>query len=57
VRQQGRPGITATARALIDYWSNPEREKKLFFAQLEAVETAIYLHETAGGHGSSWIET
>jgi type III restriction enzyme len=49
-------GITKTSRMLLDYWTNPEREKKLFFCQIEAVETAIYITEVAGKYGDAWIE-
>ncbi|MBT9148869.1 MAG: BPTD_3080 family restriction endonuclease [Dehalococcoidia bacterium] len=49
-------GITKTSRRLLDYWRNPERERKLFFCQIEAVETAIYITEVANRYGDSWIE-
>ena len=35
-----------TAR-LLRYWNDPEREKRLFFCQVEALETAIYITEVA----------
>jgi type III restriction enzyme len=54
-RQAGYPGITATTRELLDYWSNPDRERRLFFCQLEAAETAIYLTEVADQTGQAWI--
>ncbi len=53
-REQGRPNVTSTTRALLEHWTSPERERRLFFAQVEAVETAIYLVEAAakaGDHG------
>jgi len=34
-------------QALLEYWSDPARERKLFFCQREAVETAVYLAEVA----------
>lgn len=49
-------GITKTTRRLLEYWRNPERERKLFFCQIEAVETAIYLTEVAKKYGDAWIE-
>ena len=49
-------GITKITRFLLDYWNNPEREKKLFFCQIEAIETIIYVTEVANKHGDSWIE-
>lgn len=48
--------ITNTTRRLLTYWSNPDRERRLFFCQLEAVETAIYLTEVAKNYGDGWIE-
>jgi type III restriction enzyme len=45
---QGRPGITRTTRELIDYWTRDGRRQPLFFAQLEAVETIIFLNEARG---------
>jgi type III restriction enzyme len=54
-RQGGHQGVTATTRRLLDYWSNPERERPLFFCQLEALETAIYLTEAASRFGDDWI--
>lgn len=49
-------GITKTTRRLLEYWRNPERERKLFFCQIEAVETAVYITEVANKYGDSWIE-
>lgn len=48
--------VTKTTRFLLDYWNTPEREKKLFFCQIEALETIIYITEVAAKHGDSWIE-
>lgn len=55
-RQGGYQGITKTTRSLLEYWINPERERKLFFCQIEAAETAIYLTEVAKRYGDTWIE-
>ncbi len=55
-RKGGYVGITRTTRRLLDYWTDPERERKLFFCQVEALETAIYLTEVANKFGDSWIE-
>jgi len=54
-RQGGYSGITKTTQRLLDYW-NPDRENKLFFCQIEALETAIYLTEVARKYGDAWIE-
>ena len=55
-RQGGYVGITRTTRRLLDYWNDPDKERKLFFCQIEARETAIYLTEVANKFGGSWIE-
>ncbi len=54
-RKSGRIGITATTRRLLDFWSDPTRERKLFFCQIEALETLIYVSEVASKHGDAWI--
>lgn len=54
-RKGGYLGITNTTKRLLDYWTNPEREKKLFFCQIEALETLIYINECAQKFGDSWI--
>jgi len=55
-RRGGHVGVTATTSRLLTYWTNPEREKKLFFCQIEAVETAVYIAEVARKYGDAWIE-
>ena len=55
-RRGGHVGVTATTARLLDYWTAPERERKLFFCQIEAVETAIYIAEVARKYGDAWIE-
>ena len=40
-RTGGYLGVTPTTARLIAYWTDPGREKKLFFCQNEALETAI----------------
>ena len=54
-RKGGYQGITKTTARLLEYWNNPERERKLFFCQIEALETAIYITEVANKHGDAWI--
>jgi type III restriction enzyme len=56
-RRGGYVGITRPTRHLLDYWIIGERENKLFFCQIEAMETAIYLTEVAGKYGDAWIES
>jgi type III restriction enzyme len=55
-RRRGYPGITRTSTRLLQYWTNPERDKKLFFCQIEAIETAIFIAEAAKKQGDVWIE-
>ena len=50
-RAGGCKGITTVTRRLLEYWKNPERENKLFFCQIEALETAIYITEAARQFG------
>ena len=42
---RGEGGITRTSMELLRYWRREGREHPLFFAQLEAVETIIFLAE------------
>lgn len=47
-REENYPNITGTTRKLLEYWNDrDERQYPLFFCQLEAVETAIWLTEAA----------
>ncbi|MBM3508216.1 MAG: type III restriction endonuclease subunit R, partial [Alphaproteobacteria bacterium] len=42
---EGRPGLTRGSAELIAYWRREGRQHRLFFAQLEAAETIIFLAE------------
>ena len=45
-RNDGYPGVTATTRRLLHHWTDPQAMKlRPFFAQVEAVETLIWLRE------------
>lgn len=44
-RAQGYPGVTRTTFDLLSHWRREGREKRLFFAQVEAAETIIFLNE------------
>ena len=55
-RRGNYQGITPVTRRLLEYWTDPEREKKFFFCQIEAIETAIYITEVANKLGDPWIE-
>ncbi|MCC6444127.1 MAG: DEAD/DEAH box helicase family protein [Armatimonadetes bacterium] len=54
-RRRGYPDITRTTRRLLDYWQRPDRERRLFFCQIEALETIIYLTEAAHRQNDDWI--
>ena len=55
-REGGYAGVTSATSRLLSYWTDPDREKKLFFCQIEALETAIYITEVAKKYGDAWIE-
>ncbi len=55
-REGGYVGVTPTTSRLLAYWMDPDRERKLFFCQVEALETAIYITEVAKKYGDAWIE-
>lgn len=44
-RADGYPGATRTTLELLNYWRRDGRRHRLFFAQLEAAETVIFLTE------------
>jgi len=44
-REAGYPGVTSITKRLLEHWRDPERAQKLFFCQLEAAETLIWLTE------------
>lgn len=57
-RQGGYQGTTKTTARLLRYWQRPDRDptKRLYFCQIEALETAIYITEVAKKVGDVWIE-
>ena len=46
-RNDQYPQTTRITRELLNYWFIGERDSRLFFAQREAIETAIWLNEVA----------
>lgn len=44
-RDAGYPGVTRTTLDLLHWWRRDGRGQRLFFAQLEAAETVIFLRE------------
>ena len=55
-RDGGYLGVTPVTKQLLNYWNNPERERKLFFCQIEALETLIYITEVSKSYGDTWIQ-
>src|SRR5665648_1242385 len=54
-RKREHPGVTRTTRRLLEYWQRPARDRRLFFCQIEAVETAIYLTECVAKSGKQYL--
>jgi type III restriction enzyme len=54
-RKGNYAGVTPTTRRLLEHWTDTTRSNKLFFCQIEALETAIYLAEVAGKFGDGWM--
>jgi len=54
-RNSGYPGITKTSRDLLSFWKDDTRENKLFFCQIEALETLMYINEVVEKAGESWL--
>lgn len=55
-RQGGYAGVTTTTALLLEYWTNEERDNRLFFCQIEALETLIFITEAAKKYSFNWIE-
>jgi type III restriction enzyme len=54
-RAAGWPGATPTTKTLLRHWTRPDRARRLFYCQIEAVETVIYLRELlAQGRKPGW---
>ena len=56
-REREYGGVTQVTRKLLQHWTDPDRENKLFFCQIEALETLIFLTEAAEKVGDNWIKT
>ncbi len=52
-RENKHFGVTRTTTQLLEYWTHSDRERKLFFCQIEALETLIYLTEVAKSQGDT----
>lgn len=55
-RAQGWPNVTSTTRMLLEHWTGLHRERRFFFCQVEAAETAIWAYEVAHREGKTWVE-
>lgn len=57
-RELGWPDVTAVTRSLLEHWTDPTRARRLFFCQIEALETLIFVTEVAKQtkYGDEWIE-
>lgn len=57
-RDLGWPDVTAMTRSLLLHWTDITRPRRLFFCQIEALETLIYLTEVAKQTkiGETWID-
>lgn len=54
-RQAAYPGLTKISRDLLAYWKEESRENKLFFCQIEALETLMFLNEVAEKSGEASV--
>jgi len=48
--------VTRVTARLLEYWRSPDRSRRLFFCQIEALETLTYIAEVARKVGDTWIE-
>ena len=57
-RTRGWPDTTSVTGSLLRYWSDKDRSRRLFFCQIEALETQIFITEVAKQtkYGEAWIE-
>ena len=54
-RKAGWPGASEATKRLLRHWGRADRSRRLFFCQLEAAETVIYLRELlARGRTPRW---
>jgi type III restriction enzyme len=57
-RDRGWPDVSSVTRSLLEYWTDSTRSRRLFFCQIEAMETLIFITEVAkqSKYGETWIE-
>lgn len=57
-RDRGWPDVSTVTRSLLHHWTEPTRPRRLFFCQIEALETLIFVTEVAKQtkYGHTWID-
>ncbi len=55
-RDRGYGDVTRTTLRLLQHWNSADRNRRLFFCQIEAMETVIYITEVAKKTGDVWID-
>jgi type III restriction enzyme len=55
-RENGANDLTQVTRRLLEHWGNPDRSRRLFFCQREALEAIIYVCEVARKSGDNFID-
>jgi type III restriction enzyme len=55
-REGGYAGVTRVTARLLTHWNDLDRARRLFFCQVEALETIIFITEVAKKFGDTWIE-
>ena len=55
-REGKYPDVSRTTARLLEQWNSLDRTRPLFFCQVEAMETIIYVIEVAKKFGDTWIE-
>ena len=48
--------VTRVTARLLKHWRAQDRHRRLFFCQIEALETLIYIAEVARKYGDQWVE-
>ena len=48
--------VSRTTASLLEHWRSDNRHRRLFFCQIEAPETLIYVTEVAKKYGDQWID-
>ena len=54
-REQGRQGLSSISMELLAHWTRLDRDRRLYWCQIEALETAMFLTEAAERRRCTWI--